>query len=155
MEKKLMEFTTKEIILAILGSGALVGGIISALTFVSSYVDKRRERAKEKSNELIHDSIEAKRLQGELQTTKDNTVIENLWKLIEEYKREIEDLERDLKAASMSRATVNTVYRNIRAIRKEIESLNVMILSEEDTNVFMRRFQTVKQILDETENLLP
>jgi hypothetical protein len=46
------------------------------------------------------------------------------------------------------------IYSHIREMRTELDSLNVMVLDEEQTNVFMRRFRNVKEILNKVEAVL-
>jgi capsule polysaccharide export protein KpsE/RkpR len=123
--------------------------------WISGRLDKRKERIKALSESEIANRTEMKRYELDA----NNAVHTQLWEIIKEQKAEISELQEELKevesTATLQRPAVNKIYANLRAMRKEIESLNLMILSEEETNVFMRRFQAVKLLLDETEGLLP
>lgn len=149
-----MEFTTKEIILAVLGSGGFIGGFIAIFVFITARLDKKRERDKALLESEITKTSDMKRF--ELDSS--NSVHSQLWEIINEHKAEnkllseqVEELER---IAVLQWPTRLKIHANLRQMRKEIESLNLMILSEDETNVFMRRFQTVKVLLDETEGML-
>lgn len=147
--------TLKELVLLITGSGGLIGGIVAAFVFTTSRLDKRRERIKEKQRQDISESADMKKFELDSQ----NSVHDHLWEIIREKDAEIQRLSNEIedieKTSTIQRPVVLKIYANLRSMRKEIESLNLMILSEEETNVFMRRFQTVKVLLDETEGLLP
>lgn len=144
-------FTGRELLIAILGSGGFIGGLVGLLSFLSSRIDKRRQRLDKEQHMHVSQSTDMRRFELD----KENSVQQQLWKIIEEREAECKELETALKESTLSRPQILKIGKNIREMRKEIESLNVMILDEEQTNVFMRRFQTVKQLLDETEGMLP
>lgn len=121
---------------------------MTVISFIVGRIDKRRERHKEEAEMELSHSAEADRIKLDSK----NSTEAALWKIIEELK---ENLAEEKKFATLTRPNVIKIAGDVRAIRKEIESLNLMILNEEETNVFMRRFQTVKQLLDQIETILP
>lgn len=150
-----MEPGTKEIILALIGGGGFLAGLISLFNAIAVRLDARRKNKKEdKAEQFLHVSeAEKLKLEG------NKNAADLLWKIIEEKNAEIRELKTEVedaeKFAALTRPNVIKLAADVRAIRKEIESLNVMVLSEEDTNVFMRRFQAVKVLLDDIESILP
>lgn len=150
-----MDLGWKEIMIAILGGGGLLAGLISLLNFIATRLDARRKNKKEDKAEQSLHTTETERLK--LEGNKNS--IDLLWKIIDEKNIEICELKIEVtnaeKFATLTRPNVIKLAADIRLIRKEIESLNLMILNEEETNVFMRRFQNVKVLLDDIENILP
>lgn len=151
----MIDLTPGEVVVAIVGSGGLIAGSISLFSFITGRLDVRRKRLKETLAKEISQTADMKRF--DLDAT--NLVHNQLWEIIKERDVKITALEGEIEVldekAILQRPTILKVYANLRAMRKEIESLNLMILNEEETNVFMRRFQTVKVLLDETEAMLP
>lgn len=154
-----MEWTPEKIVLAVLGSGGFITGIVMAFNAIAARLDARRKRLEEAELKRIADAVELKRLEAITGEKSSETLIQNLWKIIESKNVEIEGLKQEIneceKKATLDRPVINQVYAKLRAMRREIESLNVMVLNEEETNVFMRRFNTVKALVEETEGLLP
>lgn len=153
------EYSAKEIALAVVGGGGLIGGCVALFSFVAARLDARTQKTEADEKRRLADAVEMRRIEAEREGRDADALVENLWKLIGEkdselkaQRLEIADLE---TKATTNRPMLLKVYANLRAMRREIESLNVMVLSEEETNVFMRRFQTVKVLLDDTESLLP
>lgn len=146
-----MDFTTREVLLAILGSGGLIGGLISLLVFISSRIDKRRENIEKD----IHNSVEHKRLEHD----KSSSVEQALWKIIDSKNKEIEILEskaKDLEATTaLTRPIITNILSLIRSMRKELDSINVIMMGQEETSIFFQRWTAVKKGLDELEKLLP
>lgn len=148
------DFSWGQILIGLLSAGAM-GTFIAFAKLVSDRLDKRAERMRAKKKEEIDGAVEVKRLEMEGK----HSASDELWRINEWQAARIKELEAELEEQetkySFSRPTVTKVYANIRAIRKEISHLNLMVMSEEDTNVFMRRFGEVLTLLDETESILP
>lgn len=141
-------FTSKDILLAFIGSAGILGGVMTVISFIVGRIDKRRERIREERDLEVSHSVGIDRVRLDSATATEAA----LWKIIQELK---ESLAEEKRFATLTRPNVIKIAADVRAIRKEIESLNLMILNEEETNVFMRRFQTVKQLLDQIETILP
>jgi chromosome segregation ATPase len=137
----------------------LIPVLIRGLSFVTVRLDARKARLAAAETNRIADSIEVRKLEADTETRGNDSLVANLWKFIAEKDAEIAELKKEIEeceaAAKLNRPTINKIYAKLRAMRTEIESLNVMVLNEEETNVFMRRFNQVKLLLDETEGLLP
>lgn len=145
----------KEVLILLLGSGGLIVGLIPLFTYLSARLDARRLRKKEEAKTELSNSADIRRL--ELDST--SAVQTELWGIIEAQKEHIRTLENELseldKKAVLQRPAILNIYANIRAIRAEIESLGVMALDDAATQIFMKRFNAVKCLLDETEKILP
>lgn len=150
-----MEASWMQIILAVLSSGGIIGTIISVLIYASGRMDKRRERMDKQKQLDVSQTADLKRLELD----EDKSIEGALWRIIEEKNDEIAQLKAEVSdvtnTSSLSRPRVTQIYKAVRLMRKEIDSLNLMILNEEETNVFMRRFRAVKDYLDEIETSLP
>lgn len=155
----MQEWTAKDIILTVLGSGTFIGSVIVVFNFITARIDARRQRIEATSQRKLADAIEVKKLEVEAEGREVDSVRAAMWKLLEERQGEITALKIEIEGlkrqAILDRPLITQIYAKLRAMRKEIESLNLMVLSEEETNVFMRRFNKVKEILDETEGMLP
>lgn len=151
----MLEFTAKEIIVMVLGSGGFIGGLISLFVFITGRLDKRKERTKEELKTQISQSADMKRF--ELDSS--NAVHAQLWEIINAQQTHIANLEKDAEEleakAILQRPTILRIYANIRAMRSEIDGMNVLIMSNDDTSVFMKRFSALKTLLNETEGMLP
>lgn len=145
-------FTLSQIVITAIGSIGGLTGLISAAVAINKILTERRKVREQRQRDLIHDTIEGRRLDLEHSDRKEADALAAVWKIVDRLEHENEDIE---KLATLTRPTIVKIARNLREMRKEIESLNLMILDEKETNVFMRRFQRVKELLDETENILP
>ena len=154
-----MEWTTEKIVILIFGGGGTITGLVLLFNAIAARIDIRNERKKKADLDRIANAVEVKRLQADTDERSAETLVSNLWKLVETKNKEIAELKQEIeqleKEGKLTRPVINQIYAKLRAMRKEIESLNLMILNEEETNVFMRRFGAVKMLLDEAEGLLP
>lgn len=149
------DFSWATIVVAAIASIGGISGLVSLVSFVAARLDNRRKRIDAQHDKRLHDSVEFKKLQG----ASDNTLIENLWKIIADKDRENDELKAELdecnKKYSFSRPITTTVYQNARGIIAEIEAMNIMILDEEQTQVFMRRFAKMRELALEIQKVLP
>lgn len=154
-----MGFTVQEVVIAILGSGGLIGGLVVAFNAITSRLDARRKRLEEADQKKISTAIEGRRLEIESAGRGTDALIANLWKMIDDKDKELEEVKAELdecnKKYSFSRPVTTVVYRNARAIISEIEAMNVLVLNEEQTQVFMRRFTRMKELATEIQEVLP
>lgn len=153
-------FSWWQIFAAIGGSAGFITAIIAAFNAVTARLDARKKRIAGGVESKIANAVEVKRLQAETDGKTQDSLVGNLWKIIEAKETEIAKLEKELEQteqhSSLSRPTITKIYIQLRAMRKEIESLTVMRLDDEQTNVFVRRFEKVKECLDEIEyKLMP
>lgn len=138
-----MELTWKEIILVAVGSGGLIGGIVSAFAFVTARIDKRRERhqtdvslsadlrrvslEEEKLDEGIWESV-AKEKAAQIVALKDD--IKDLKLVIRSAKDTFDELElmfRRLRVAKIPDEVVDIlsekIERAVSAIKKGRDAL--------------------------------
>ena len=138
-----MELSWKEILMVAVGSGGLIGGIVSAFTFVTSLFDKRRERhqtdvslsadlrrvslEEEKLDEGIWESV-AKEKAAQIVALKDD--IKDLKLVIRSAKDTFDELElmfRRLRVAKIPDEVVDIlsekIARAVSAIKKGRDAL--------------------------------
>lgn len=153
-----MEFTWKEILVTALGSGGLLGGIITFFVFITGRLDARRKRIEDKKAIDISESVELKKLQVQSIQTDTGILITNLWAIINDQKAEIKCLTDELANCEdgdrLSIANVNRIFEYIRQIKNEMDSLNLMLLNDEETNIFAKRWGNIKSIMIDLEKLL-
>lgn len=153
-----MEYTWKEIIFAALGSSGLIGGVVTAFVFVAGRLDARRKRMDDARSEAIHDSVELKKISMDAALQGNEAIVTSLWRIIEEKNKELAALKADLddceKGDRLSNRNVNKIFASLRSVKNEMDSINIMVLGEEETNVFARRWHNIKHILDDLEKTL-
>jgi len=156
-----MEFTVPQIVWTALVSSGVVGGIWTLFVFITGRLDIRRKRIAEERAKDISSSADI----GRLKLESESHAHDLLWKIIEEHKQEIKDLRtevRELKAEleaaendeRLKRPDVMHIYECVRQIKNEMDSLNIMLLSDEETNVFARRWGNIKTIMVDLESTL-
>ena len=138
-----MELTWKEIILVAVGSGGLIGGIVSAFAFVTARIDKRRERLQvdvSQSADLRRVHLEEERLdegiwesvakEKALQIAELKATIQELKVIIRSAKDTFDDLElmfRRLRVAKIPDEVVDIlsekIERAVHAIKKGRDAL--------------------------------
>jgi uncharacterized protein YlxW (UPF0749 family) len=159
------EFTISQVLLILSGTGGFIVVLIKAFTFIGQQLDARGKRKDDRERHRLEDSVEARRLVLDYSERGERNTITELWKLnddkdeeTKELKTEIRELENKLKDAEkaerLNRPTIMRIYTYVRGIRTELDSLNVMVLNEEETNVFMRRFRNVKELIGKIEDVL-
>ncbi len=135
-------------------AGVLVFGLIKGFSLITHELDARRQRAEAR----IGDSLEIQRLKLDYSGKGTEALIEKLWKLNDDQEREIKELKAELedaeKAERINRPTIMKIFTIVREIRNEMDSLNIMLLNEEETNVFARRWGNVKIHLTQLEAVL-
>lgn len=141
------DLTIREILIAILGSGGIIGGLFVAFNFIAGRFDKYRERKKMN----ISEAAEIRRVELQVKAQSDNDLVTNLWKLVEAGRKEIEELER---AERLARPTVVRVYRIIREMRAELDKLHIMVLGEQETAIFAKRWNNIKKLADQLEAII-
>lgn len=148
-------WTTAGILGAVLGSIGGIGGIIAIARFVSERLEVRRKRIDDGDKRKIADAVEVKRLELAAEGQKTVSVEAALWKLIEEKQNEITDLRIRVidceKKATLDRPLINKLYMNIRAMRRDLDSLHKVRRTQEESE----RFTRVRELLDATEAMLP
>lgn len=148
------DFTTKEIAVAVFGSAGIIGGLISAASYVSGRVDKWRERKQQKKQADITESTELKKLKLEA----DEDLYERFKDLYNTQTAENARLTQELKECRESETSpklIAQMYRTLRIINGEIEAMNLLFMDEEKTQIFARRFNNMQKAAKEMEDKLP
>jgi hypothetical protein len=152
------EFTTTQFLAYLTIAGGAIAGVIKIFTFISHQLDARRKRIEAREQKKLDASVEARRLTLDYSEKGERNTITELWKLVDDKDEEIKDLEAKLKEAEkaerLNRPTIMKIYGYVRDIRNEMDSLNIMLLSEEETNVFARRWGNIKVIIQNLEAVL-
>ena len=143
-----MDFTWKEILTYLFGSGTIVGGIFVGIKFLYEQIDKRRAD-KRTAEEKAYDAV---------------------WKLYEASKAEVISLKAEIaeleKGDSLSRPAVSKIYRAVRKLGRQIEILDSVFIKEfliqdEDPekqvlkDALKKEMEILWQKFDELEKSLP
>lgn len=146
--------TAKELLLVLIGSSGFVGGVVSILVFIAGRLDKRRERNEASQTEALHNSAELKRIGLEERSA----VEQSLWKMLEAKDAEITALKTRIealeKANALSRPVMSKISSVISEMKREVESVRVIMLSDEETKYFQQRWLSIKRLLQEFEDII-
>jgi hypothetical protein len=120
-----MELSWKEIILVAVGSGGLIGGIVSAFAFVTARFDKRRERLQtdvSMSADLRRVHLEEERLDEGIweSVAREKTV------QIEALKTDIQDLKRVIRSAKDTFDELELMFRRLRVAKIPDEVVDIL-----------------------------
>ena len=120
-----MELTWKEIILVAVGSGGLIGGIVSAFAFVTARIDKRRERLQvgvSQSADLRRVHLEEERL--------DEGIWESVAKekaaQIAELRETIQELKVIIRSAKDTFDELELMFRRLRVAKIPDEVVDIL-----------------------------
>lgn len=143
-----MEWTLKDILLLVLGSGTFIGALVVVFNAITARLDARRKRIGDAELAKISNAVEIRQLQAEMDGKSHDALIKNLWKIIAEKRTEIIEVKREFdemeQSSKLSRPVINQIYAKLRTMRREIDALNG------DT-----RAVNARALLDEIETLLP
>lgn len=107
-----MDFTWKEILTYLFGSGTIVGGAFVGIKFIYEQIDKRRA-GKRTSEEKAYDAV---------------------WKLYEAAKAEVEKLKEEIeeleKGDSLSRPAISKIYQAVRKLGRQMEIIETIFIKE-------------------------
>ncbi len=146
------EYSGFQIFVATAASSGLAGFLWTAFVFFNGKLEARRKRLKEEREKDISQAAEL----GRLKVDTDSRANEHLWRIIDEKTLQIKELKAELEEAEraelLTRPIAMHVLECVRLIKNEIDSLNLMILNEHDTNVFSRRWGNIKAIIGDLEN---
>lgn len=145
------EYSASQYVLLFSGVVGGVIAIIKAGAFIAKELEARRQRK-------IGDIVEVRRLQLDYSDKGIERELIQAWKIVDEKDEQLAEVKAKLKeseqAERLNRPTIMKIYKHIRAIRLELDSLNVLVLDQETTNVFARRWNKVKAEMDEIEAIL-
>lgn len=151
--------TTTEIILAVLGSLGGLAGLVSFAAFVGTRLDIRRKRIQTATDKQNNDSVESRRIQLEYDGKDKESLVTNLWKMVDQLKARNVELEDEAdendKQFSFNRPVKTKIDQKARSIVSEIDAMNVLMINDEQTQIFMRRFSKVKELAIEIQDILP
>lgn len=154
-----MDFTISQIIITAIGSIGGLTGLVTAAVFINNVLSERRKAREERDQRRISESAEGRRLELEFSGKQNDSVRDEVWRIIAEQKIEIEKLEAEIERceveAAFSRPKVAKMYTNLRLMEEELNHLNMMVFDQEQTNVFMKRLANAKFYIHEQRGLLP
>lgn len=150
-----MEFTGRELIIAILGSGGLIGGLFTAVAFVVGRLDKRRERKENSETTTRSETAETRRIEIE-----DETATDARWeKLANRYSADITGLEEKLKEYEDEVAETRPIWakidRGLNAMENRLQKLRVAKCPDNVVDIINERIAEVQKTIDEIRNILP
>jgi len=149
-----MEFTTRELVIAFLGSGGLLGGLFTIVVFVVGRLDKRRERRENNDTLSRSETAEFRRLEIE-----DETATDARWeKLANRYSAEITGLEEKLKEcedeASLTRPILAQLHRTLNTMENRLQKLRVAKCPDDVVDIINERIAEVQKSIDEMRGAL-
>jgi septal ring factor EnvC (AmiA/AmiB activator) len=148
------DFTTREIILAVLGSGGILAALLKVAKTVSDRIDQRRVRAQQQQQSQISQTAELKRLKIDA----DEDIYDRFKELLGEREKEIKELKARLlewENKPTDQKLIDEMYRTLRIIINEIDAMNMLFLNERDTQIFARRFKAMHDAAKEMRDKLP
>ncbi len=120
-----MELTWKEIILVAVGSGGLIGGIVSAFAFVTARIDKRRERLQvdvSQSADLRRVHLEEERLdEGIWESVAKEKAVQ-----IAELRETIQELKVIIRSAKDTFDELELMFRRLRVAKIPDEVVDIL-----------------------------
>lgn len=133
----------KELFLAISGSGGIIGGLVTLAVFVYSRIDKKKERQSSDYHEYA---------------TAQKNVVDALNKMLADKDAEIEKLQQKLNDGEnkgiLTLPKIQKLNAEIRTMREALSRINVLVMSQEETNIFAERFATIKEGIAHIEEIL-
>jgi len=133
----------KELLIVVSGSVGIIGGLIPVAVFVYSRLDKKKEQH---AGDL-HEYNDAQK-----------SVVDALNKIIETKDAEIAKLQAKLESTEnkgiLTLPKIQKLNAEIRTMREALSRLNVLVMSQEETNIFAERFATIKEGIAHIEEIL-
>lgn len=133
----------KELLIVVSGSVGIIGGLIPVAVFVYSRLDKKKEQH---AGDL-HEYNDAQK-----------SVVDALNKMIETKDAEIAKLQAKLESTEnkgiLTLPKIQKLNAEIRTMREALSRLNVLVMSQEETNIFAERFATIKEGIAHIEEIL-
>ena len=133
----------KELLIVVSGSVGIIGGLIPVAVFVYSWLDKKKEQH---AGDL-HEYNDAQK-----------SVVDALNKMIETKDAEIAKLQAKLESTEnkgiLTLPKLQKIMAEIRTMREALSRLNVLVMSQEETNIFAERFATIKEGITHIEEIL-
>lgn len=133
----------KELLIVVSGSVGIIGGLIPVAVFVYSRLDKKKEQH---AGDL-HEYNDAQK-----------SVVDALNKIIETKDAEIAKLQAKLESTEnkgiLTLPKLQKIMAEIRTMREALSRLNVLVMSQEETNIFAERFATIKEGIAHIEEIL-
>ena len=133
----------KELFLAISGSGGIIGGLVTFAVFVYSRMDKKKEHQSAEH----HEYADAQK-----------NVVDALQKMLDSKNAEIERLQNRLSDGEnrgiLTVSKIQKINAEMRLMREALSKLNVLIMTDEETNIFAERFAAVKEGIKNIEKII-
>jgi septal ring factor EnvC (AmiA/AmiB activator) len=148
------DFTTREILFGLLGSGGVLITLLKVAKSISDRIDARRKRIDANQASQISQTAELKRLKIDA----DEDIYDRFKELLTEREKEIKELKAELKKcqdAPTNQKLIDEMYRTLRIILNEIDAMNMLFLNERDTQIFARRFKAMHDAAKEMRDKLP
>lgn len=131
----MIDFTSQEFLVLLAGSSGLIGAAVSVFNLVSTRLEKKASQ-----DNTSRDAVET-----------------NLWKMLDAKSTEITLLKTEislLEGDSLNRKKVTEIINIIRQMTKDIDSIKVVLLSNEDTQFFHDKLMSIKKGIAKLEEIL-
>ena len=133
----------KEWVMAISGSGGIIGGLVALAVFIYNRMDKKKEIDITDS----HNYVDAQK-----------NVVDALHRILEGKNADIARLEAKLTDGEgkgiLTLPKIHKIEAEMRTMREALSKLNVILLSDAETTLFAERFTTIKQGIENIEDII-
>lgn len=162
-----MEYSTEKAITALVFIFAAVKGGVPLVKTVSDLVEEAAKKRREKKALDVSQAADIKRLEGDER----DKAIEEVWKIVNDKKAEIETLKGEIKILkqgnSLAEPTLTRLYKAIRKLGSQLEILDTIFVKEfirgakdedERTKIIeaiKKEMEIVWQRFDELQKSLP
>ena len=154
-----MDYSPTAIITTVGACIALIAGAVKVFRDISDKIDQKKDQKRkerdEKDKQHLSEAAEMKKLDNEARAQN----YENFKALLNYYKDRVEKLEKEIEerddATSLSRPTITRLYQSMRAVGRQIDTCELLLMRGETRENVMVEFEILKQKFVETESLLP
>lgn len=153
------EYGWLQIIAIVIGGGGGITGIISILVFIAGRIDKAREQRAQELVTHLSNSADIKRIELEQSTIDNKTIVDQLWKMLDEEKSDVTRLKKEVETLQdsnlLSQKNALTIYVAIRKMRQQLDLVELLLNTETESDNILNEVREIKKQLDEVEKLLP
>jgi len=117
-----MEFTWKEVVVAIFASGGIIGGLLTVAQFIAGRLDKRRERRDHEHELHSSSAVESRRIALE-----EARLNESIWEHIADQRQvEIIELRKQIQKAKSTFTALEDIFRKLRVAKIPDEVVDII-----------------------------
>lgn len=150
-----MDFSPEAIIAIITAALVAIGAAVKVFKDVAERIDQKRKEREEKAKLEKTESVENRKLDQEIRTLNFQQLRDLLTDCRAECKALKEEIDERDKTDSLSRPTITKLYQSMRAVGRQIDTCELLLIRGESRENVIAEFEILKQKFVETESLLP